>query len=142
MYLTGSVNSVTLFNLMCSPCHRQHNVVPDRSLVSEITHVALAFMSSATFNQVNPSSWPLFTTVETARSHFPDGTAIMVAIGGWGNTAGFEVAAATARSRKLFAHNVKLMVDATGADGKQYEMNLDGVFNFIQELILTGNTRG
>ena len=102
--------------------------MPDKSLVSEITHVALAFMSSGTFNQVNPSSWPLFTTVETARSQFPDGTAIMVAIGGWGNTAGFEVAAATATSRKLFAHNVKLMVDATGADGKHYGMDLDGVF--------------
>lgn len=91
--------------------------MPDRSLVSDITHVALAFMSPATFNQVEPSSWPLFTTVETARSHFSDGTAIMVAIGGWGNTAGFEVAAATETTRKLFAHNVKLMVDDTGADG-------------------------
>ena len=120
MYLTGSVSSTTLINLIYSRCHRQHNVVPDKSLVSEITHVALAFMSSATFNQVNPSSWPLFTTVETVRSQFPDGTAIMVAIGGWGNTAGFEVAAATATSRKLFARNVKLMVDATGADGKYY----------------------
>ena len=66
----------------------------------------------------------------------------MVAIGGWGNTAGFEVAAATARSRKLFAHNVKLMVDATGADGKQHEMSLDKVFNLIQVLTLTGSTRG
>ena len=91
--------------------------MPDRSLVSDITHVALAFMSPATFNQVEPSSWPLFTTVETARSHFSDGTAIMVAIGGWGNTAGFEVAAATETTRKLFAHNVKLMVDDTGAEG-------------------------
>ena len=116
--------------------------MPDKSFVSEITHVALAFMSSATFNQVNPSSWPLFTTVETARSLFPDGTAIMVAIGGWGNTAGFEVAAATAMSRKLFAHNVKLMVDATGADGKQHEANLEGSINFNQVLTLTGNTRG
>ena len=66
----------------------------------------------------------------------------MVAIGGWGDTAGFEVAAATATSRKLFAHNVKLMVDATGADGKQHGANLDRVFNLIQVLTLTGNTRG
>ena len=66
----------------------------------------------------------------------------MVAIGGWGDTAGFEVAAATAASRKLFAHNVKLMVDATGADGKQYEIDLEIVFNYIQVLTLTGNTRG
>lgn len=103
---------------------RQHNVVPDKSLVSDITHVALAFMSPAAFNQVGPSSWPLFTTIETARSQFSDGTAIMVAIGGWGDTAGFETAAATEITRKLFAHNVKLMVDATGADGKPTALNL------------------
>ena len=66
----------------------------------------------------------------------------MVAIGGWGDTAGFEVAAATAVSRKLFAHNVKSMVDATGADGKQHGVNSDRVINFMQVLTLTGNIRG
>ena len=90
--------------------------------------MALAFMSPATFNQAKVSSWPLFTTVETARSQFSDGTLIMVAIGGWGNTAGFDVAAATETTRKLFAHNVKLMVDATGADGKPTALNLAVVF--------------
>ena len=43
----------------------------------------------------------------------------MVAIGGWGDTAGFGVAAATETSRKQFARNIKSMVDATGADGKR-----------------------
>ena len=102
-------------------CNSQHNVVPDKSLVADITHVALAFMSPATFNRVvEPSSspWPLFTTVETARSKFTDGTAVMVAIGGWGDTASFGIAAATDTSRKLFAHNVKVMIGATGADGR------------------------
>ena len=117
MYLTGFA-LIPLGYVLRSCIDSQHNVVPAKSLVSDITHVALAFMSSATFNQVEPSSWPLFTTVETARSQFSDGTAIMVAIGGWGNTAGFEIAAATETTRKRFAHNVKRMVDATGADGK------------------------
>ena len=40
----------------------------------------------------------------------------MVAIGGWGDT-GFPMAAETESSRKLFAKNVKSMVDSTGADG-------------------------
>ena len=42
----------------------------------------------------------------------------MVAIGGWGDTEGFSVAAASESSRKLFARNIKTMMDATGADGK------------------------
>ena len=52
------------------------------------------------------------------RSKFTKGTAIMVAIGGWGDTDGFSQAAASEESRKLFAKNVKVMVDETGADGK------------------------
>lgn len=42
----------------------------------------------------------------------------MVAVGGWGDTAGFEIAAATEDARRMFAHNVRLMVEETGADGK------------------------
>ena len=93
-------------------------MVPEIDLVADITHVALAFMQSSTFNQAQPSSWPLFTTVQAVRSQFPQGAAIMVAIGGWDDTAGFSEAASTDASRKLFARNVKAMVDATGADGE------------------------
>ena len=70
------------------------------------------------FNEKKPSSFPLFTIVEEVRPKFSKGTYIMVAIGGWGDTEGFEVAAASRSSRKLFAQNVKKMVDVTGADGK------------------------
>ena len=143
MYLTGLVSLDSLAYALYLWHDRQHNVVPDKSLVSDITHVALAFMSSATFNQVQPSSWPLFTTVEVARSQFTDGTAVMVAIGGWGNTAGFGIAAATEITRKLFAHNVKSMVDATGADGKPNALKPNMVFlNSLQVLTLIGNTPG
>jgi GH18 family chitinase len=92
-------------------------VVPELSLVSDITHVALAFMQSSVFNEAQPSSWPLFTTVSAVRSQFATDTTILVAIGGWGDTEGFSKAAATEKSRKLFAMNVKAMIDHTGADG-------------------------
>lgn len=86
--------------------------------MAEITHVALAFMQSSKFNEASPVSWPLFTTVDKVRSQFADGTAVMVAIGGWGDTEGFSAAAASESSRKLFAKNVKMMIDYTGADGR------------------------
>jgi len=85
-------------------------------MVSDITHVAIAFMQSSIFNEKSVSDWPLFTTVDEVRSKFAEGTKIMVAIGGWGDT-GFSKAAATVNTRRLFAKNVKAMVDATGADG-------------------------
>ena len=41
----------------------------------------------------------------------------MVAIGGWGDIAGFEIAAKDEGSRRRFARNVRRMVEETGADG-------------------------
>jgi GH18 family chitinase len=97
-------------------------VVPEPALVSDIIHVALAFMQSSIFNEAQPSAWPLFTTVETVRSQFASDTKIMVAIGGWGDT-GFPRAAATESSRKLFAKNVKAMIDDTKADGNIFSIS-------------------
>ena len=101
-------------------------MVPQQSLLSEVTHVSLAFMQSDHFNQAQPTSWPLFTTVNSTRSKFPSGTTVMVSIGGWGDTAGFSRAAATESGRKLFAMNVKAMVDATEADGTLRESQVQG----------------
>jgi GH18 family chitinase len=74
-------------------------------------------MQSSIFNEKQPSEFPLFVEVEAVRLQFAPGAAVMVAIGGWGDTEGFSKAAATESSRKLFARNVKAMVDSTGADG-------------------------
>lgn len=130
MYLTGSaITHTPLLYALLKEAFRQHDVVPEPPLVSEITHVALAFMRPGAFNQPDPSSWPLFTTVETARSQFSPGTAIVVAIGGWGDSEGFENAAKTQSGRKLFAKNVRAMVEATGADGTFQP--LDPGFGFL-----------
>ncbi|KAL1959522.1 hypothetical protein VTO42DRAFT_1967 [Malbranchea cinnamomea] len=104
----------------------QHNVVPEPELVSDITHVALAFMQSSTFNKPNVSEWPLFTSVDEVRSKFAEGTSVMVAIGGWGDTQGFSEAAATEEGRKLFAKNVKAMIEYTGADGVDIDWEYPG----------------
>lgn len=74
-------------------------------------------MRSDIFNNPTQSEWPLFTTIDKVRPQFAEGTIIQVAIGGWGDTDGFSTAAKTEESRKLFARNVKAMLDATGADG-------------------------
>jgi GH18 family chitinase len=76
-------------------------------------------MRSEVFNIPDQREWPLFTTINEVRPEFNNETKIQVAIGGWGNTDGFSQAAKTEESRKLFATNVKAMLDATGADGKR-----------------------
>ncbi|KAF2261049.1 glycoside hydrolase [Lojkania enalia] len=104
----------------------QHPIVPELSRVSSITHVALAFMRPMVFNEPNPTSWPLFTTVGAAREKFTPGTKIMVAIGGWGDTQGFSDAARTEEGRRLFAKNIKVMMDQTGADGVDIDWEYPG----------------
>ena len=86
-------------------------------MVADITHVALAFMRSETFNVPGQNQWPLFTTVAEVRPKFAAGTKIQVAIGGWGDTNDFSKAAKTEEGRKLFAENIRVMLDTTGADG-------------------------
>lgn len=118
MYLTGYAPLHLFPSTSNSFTHRQHPIIPSASLVSQITHVALAFMPSSLFNSATPpSSFPLFMTVKEVRTKFAEGTKIMVAIGGWGDTEGFEAAARSVQSIEVWARNVKVMVEVTGADG-------------------------
>ncbi|KAI8940916.1 hypothetical protein NX059_002174 [Plenodomus lindquistii] len=104
----------------------QHPIVPELSLVSDVTHVALAFMSTSLFNQPGQPDWPLFTTVDKVRSKFAPGTKIQVAIGGWGDTAAFSHAARSLANRKVFAMNVAMMLEMTGADGVDIDWEYPG----------------
>lgn len=88
----------------------------EEDLLTPITHVVLAFTRSEMFFDIGRTEWPLFRSVSSARESFIDGTRILVAIGGWGDT-GFSVAARNDSARKAFAHNVARMVETTGADG-------------------------
>lgn len=92
--------------------------MPALDISSSITHVAMAFMTPTLFNRKEGNSeWPLFMPVGEARAKFSPETKIMVAIGGWGDSAGFDEGACTDESRAKFARNVAAMVKDTGADG-------------------------
>ncbi|KAH7166320.1 glycoside hydrolase superfamily [Dactylonectria macrodidyma] len=105
----------------------QHNVIPAKDAVADITHVILAFMRSEIFNvDETPSEFPLFTTIGEARSKFAPGTKVTVAIGGWGDNHGFEVAARSDTSRARWAKQVAAMVEAVGADGVDVDWEYPG----------------
>ncbi|KAL7796779.1 glycoside hydrolase family 18 protein [Trichoderma ceciliae] len=106
----------------------QHVVVPsDDYLADAITHVILAFMRSDIFNvDKTPAAFPLFTTVDEVRQQFKANTKIMVAIGGWGDSTGFEEAARDDSSRKQWASQVRAMVDVTEADGIDIDWEYPG----------------
>lgn len=84
-------------------------------------------MRSEIFNQDGViDEFPLFTDIPEVRSKFAIGTKVMIAIGGWGDTEGFETAAGTEASRKHWAQQVATMVDRTGADGVDIDWEYPG----------------
>lgn len=106
----------------------QHNVVPsNKSLRDHITHVALAFMRSDVFNSEDEHpDFPLFTSVTQVRNQFNPGTKIMVAVGGWGDSQGFETACRDEASRSRWCGNVRKMIDGAGADGVDIDWEYPG----------------
>ncbi|KAI1137332.1 glycoside hydrolase family 18 protein [Hypoxylon sp. FL0543] len=105
----------------------QHPITPEPALSASVTHVVLAFMRPGLFNRAEGNStWPIFISVNEARSKFLPGTKIMIAIGGWGDSADFDPAARTGESRARFARNVAAMVRHTGADGVDIDWEYPG----------------
>jgi hypothetical protein len=86
-------------------------------IAAGITHVILAFIPSTNFTVTNTFAFTPFESVKTTRARFSNDTKVMIAIGGWGDTAGFTIGAKSEESRALFAKNVKKMLKETGADG-------------------------
>ena len=105
----------------------QHDIVPPKNELQEISHVIIAFMRSEFFNvDDQPDEYPLFTSISDVWNRVPDHTKVMVAIGGWGDTQGFEEAAKSEFSRKRWARQVATMVVATGADGVDIDWEYPG----------------
>ena len=55
-------------------------------------------------------------SVSEIRALFSPSTKVGLAIGGWGDTAGFSAGAVSNDSRKLFAKNVNTLLDQQGYD--------------------------
>ncbi|KAK3182538.1 hypothetical protein K4F52_006178 [Lecanicillium sp. MT-2017a] len=106
----------------------QHNVVPkDKDLRQDVTHVILAFLRSDLFNtDQDLGEYSLFTSVDAVRTEFPSSTKVMVAVGGWGDSLGFEEAARSQTTRERWAKRVREMVEATGADGVDIDWEYPG----------------
>ncbi|KAF7908992.1 uncharacterized protein EAE98_012381 [Botrytis deweyae] len=107
-----------------------HNFVSEPSLVSEITHVCLAFVSPSLLISPEPPSPsaldPFFTNTSAIRSQFPKDVKVLWALGGWGDTESFGIAARNETSRKSFAKNIKSLLHITNTDGVDLDWEYPG----------------
>ncbi|KAM3513572.1 hypothetical protein MY11210_002767 [Beauveria gryllotalpidicola] len=95
--------------------HEYHKTtIPPRNVTAGINYVITAFAPSTTFN--TGTDYTPFMPLDEIRALFDNGTKVCMAIGGWGDTEAFGVAAASDESRKLFAKNVAATADKLGYD--------------------------
>ncbi|KAI4869419.1 glycoside hydrolase family 18 protein [Hypoxylon rubiginosum] len=90
--------------------------LPGKDVTAGVTHAIMAFANSSLFTTDPPGKYEPFMKVSDVRAMFGNDTKVGVAIGGWGDTAGFSKGASTNESRALYAKNVKKMTDDLGFD--------------------------
>ncbi|KUI52797.1 Sporulation-specific chitinase 2 [Cytospora mali] len=89
-------------------------VLPNNTLTAGITHVITAFANSSLFTTDPVGTYVPFMDLTKVRGMFDNGTKVCMAIGGWGDTAGFRLGAATEESRALYAANIAATLDRLG----------------------------
>ena len=85
-------------------------------MTAGITHVIMAFANSSHLVPETADPYKPFKPLDEVRALFDEGTQVGIAIGGWGDNAGFGIASKTPESRAAWAKNVAKMVDDNGFD--------------------------
>ncbi|KAI2466010.1 glycoside hydrolase family 18 protein [Annulohypoxylon bovei var. microspora] len=92
------------------------SILPGKNVTTGITHVIMAFANSSLFAPETAGTFEPFMSVDTVRAMFDNGTQVGIALGGWGDTAGFSAGAKTEASRTAYAKNVATMAEDLGFD--------------------------
>ncbi|KAI1096594.1 glycoside hydrolase family 18 protein [Rostrohypoxylon terebratum] len=92
------------------------SILPGKNVTAGITHVIMAFANSSLFAPETAGTYEPFTSTNAVRAMFDNGTKVGIAIGGWGDTAGFSAGAKTEASRTAYAKNVANMIENSGFD--------------------------
>lgn len=91
--------------------------LPGPDVTAGIDHVVISAANSSLFTTDPAGPFEPFISVSNVTSLFDQGTKALVAIGNWGDTAGFSLGATNDTTRALYAKNVAAMLDTVGADG-------------------------
>ncbi|PNY24026.1 Endochitinase B [Tolypocladium capitatum] len=88
--------------------------LPGKDITAGVNYAITAFAPSTAFTW--DSSYTPFMPVDQVRLLFDQGTKVCMAIGGWGDTAGFSTGAATDETRKTYAKHIATTLKSLGYD--------------------------
>ncbi|KAF0637922.1 hypothetical protein FPSE5266_03767 [Fusarium pseudograminearum] len=90
--------------------------LPSKDITSGVTHVMMSFANSSLFTTQPGGKYEPFQPLDKVRSLFDHDIKVCLAVGGWGDNAGFDEGVKTDRSRERFARNVASTLDRLGFD--------------------------
>lgn len=91
-------------------------VLPNKTMTAGITHVITAFANSSLFASDPVGTYTPFMDLSSIREMFDNGTKVCMAIGGWGDLAGFRAGMSTEASRTQYAANIATTLNTLGYD--------------------------
>lgn len=101
-------------------------MLPNNTLTSHIDCGIMAFANSSLFTTRPAGEYKPFIPVADIRKRLAPNATVLIAIGGWGDTAGFSKGAANADSRDEYARNVADMLYKHGFDGVDIDWEYPG----------------
>ncbi|KAJ4003678.1 hypothetical protein NW752_011098 [Fusarium irregulare] len=90
--------------------------LPSKEITSSVTHVMMSFANSSLFTTQPGGKYEPFQPLKQVRDLFDHDIKVCLAVGGWGDNAGFDEGVKTDRTRERFARNVASTLDRLGFD--------------------------
>ncbi|PGH34206.1 chitinase [[Emmonsia] crescens] len=100
--------------------------LPGKEKTVGIDCAIMAFANSSLFVESPAGEYTPFAPISEIRGRFTNGTKLLIAIGGWGDTKGFSEGVKDDVSRKKYAKNVADMVNKHGFDGVDIDWEYPG----------------
>ncbi|EGC49457.1 extracellular chitinase [Histoplasma capsulatum var. duboisii H88] len=107
-------------------CRWHSTILPGKEITTGVDCAIMAFANSSLFVESPPGEYTPFAPISEIRGRFANGTKLLIAIGGWGDTAGFSAGSKEDAGRKQYAKNVADMVNKHGFDGVDIDWEYPG----------------
>ncbi|KAK2765403.1 hypothetical protein FQN54_008249 [Arachnomyces sp. PD_36] len=101
-------------------------ILPGPNITTGIDHVIISAAKSTLFTTDPAEPFEPFMSVANVTNLFDKGTKVLIAVGNWGDNAGFSLAATNETTRALFSKNVAATLDTLGADGVDIDWEYPG----------------